>query len=213
MRDTWLQDVPLGVDYKFFFGNHNFPSPEEWRSAPIEFKTKRTHNPDMSSHILKTDEIVLNTSDRYENNVHKFQHICRWAHGEGYDFMFQCLTDTYVVPKRLLNSGFEQHDYCGTSNGERTALGGGPGFWLSRQALEMLMFADIRAWQWTYDAWVGEVLLKRGLALHHDSRYTNYDQPTPQNTNDVITSHIANTPEIYDPAMMIGLHRLYKGTL
>src|SRR5271166_1360947 len=214
MRDTWLQDVPCDFDYRFFFGTGLLiaPSMDQWEQAPIEFKKKIVSCTDISSYKAKSDEKALLESDRYEHNTYKFKAMCSWAVEEGYDFVFQCLTDTYVAVDRLLSSGFQNYDYSGTSNGERTALGGGPGFWMSREVLKALSNAKVDCW--TYDAWAGKVALQNGFSIHHDARYTNLEQqPPPQSNNKAITSHIANTPTVYDPAMMVGLHKLYKGTL
>ncbi len=214
MRDTWLQDVPLEVNYRFFLGSKLLitPSMEDWEQSPVEFKKKAISCTDISSYRPKQDEIVLLESDRYEHNTYKFKAMCGWAFENGYDFTFQCLTDTYVAVDRLLSSDFQNFDYSGTANGERTALGGGPGFWMSRDILKAMSTAKVDCW--TYDAWSGKVAIDNGFSIHHDERYTNLEQqPPPQPNNDAITSHIANTPVVYDPAMMVGLHRLYKGTL
>ncbi len=214
MRDTWLKDVPLGVDYKFFFGTKLLiePTLEDWQKAPSDFLKKTVACTDISGYKEKTDEVLLLASDRYEHNTYKFKSMCQWALREGYEFVFQCLTDTYVAVDRLVNSQFQDFDYSGTSNGERTALGGGPGFWMSKKALAAIANAKVDCW--TYDAWSGKVILENGMSIHHDERYTNLSQQAPpQCNNNAITSHIANTPEIYDPAMMVGLHKLYKGTL
>jgi hypothetical protein len=150
--------------------------------------------------------VILPVPDDYMHVSYKFREACRWALDEGYDYIFQAITDTFAVPSRLLASGFEQHDYVGTANAERTAIGGGPGFWLSSKAMKFLVDAPVT--HWASDGWVGDVMARSEIKLTPDPRYTSLGQADPpMKGNNVITSHIANTPNVYDPAIMYELYR------
>ena len=171
------------------------------------FPDKVLVDPDISTLPWWLDRVViLPVPDDYMHVSYKFREACRWALDEGYDYIFQAITDTFAVPSRLLASGFEGYDYLGTANAERTALGGGPGFWLSRKAMQVLVNAPVT--HWASDGWVGDVMSRSGIKLAHDPRYTSLGQADPPTKdNSVITSHIANTPNVYDPAVMYELYR------
>ena len=86
--------------------------------------------------------------------------------------------------------------------------GGGPGYCLSERAARFLV--DEPVTRWAEDWWVGTVMRKHGVPLHLDSRFTNYPN-MPRHSNDFITSHIANTPVIYDKAKMYEVRSLSTG--
>jgi hypothetical protein len=219
MRDTWLKNTTgfSNLSYKFFLGSGESTGEDEtalkhsWSQAGF-FKRKEVSDPPITSHALQNDEIALRIPDGYMYASYKLRESCRWALSNNFDFIFQCLTDTYVVPSRLLASGFEKFDYLGTANNERTALGGGPGFWLSEKSMRFITDAPVN--RWNYDGWVGDILRENKVELQHDSRYTNFGlDVSPLKDNDAITSHIANSPTVYDPSQMIQLHQQYEGSL
>lgn len=217
IRDTWLSDaLALGFDVKFFIGDGTSTGEDEsvlldsFNSRTEVFQGKITEDPNISLMPAKPDQVILNIPDGYIYSTYKFREACRWAFTHGYDYIFQVLTDTFVVPSRLASCGFEKYDYVGTANNEHTAIGGGAGMWLSRKALQCLINTPVD--MWVHDGWVGKVLLENNIALTHDPRYTNLGQQEPPNKlNDAITSHIANTPTVYDPRIMYELHREFSG--
>ena len=153
---------------------------------------------------------MLDIPDRYEYSGYKERGLCRWALLRGFKFVFSCTTDTFVALERLLASGFEEHDYCGTTDSENTFVGGGPGYWKSRKAVDIVANSPVS--HWAADFWVGKVLRERGVAIHKDSRYTNLEETDPPlKINNVISSHIANSPAVYRPEQMLELYRRYKG--
>ena len=93
MRETWLTRLPAEFDYKIFIGE--------------------------SQIALQSDEVRLDCVDGPHLGPHpagltqKSQAIRVWALAHGYDYLFKADRDTYIAPKRLLNSGFEQYDYIG----------------------------------------------------------------------------------------------------
>jgi len=210
IRDTWMPDAHrFGFDTRFFIGNGTPTGEDEselsksYESRTGVFHGKVTEDPSISLMVVKPDHVVLDIPDGYFYSTHKFREACRWALTQGYDYVFQVLTDTFVIPYRLIDSGFEQHDYVGTANNERTAIGGGAGMWLSRRALQYLVNTPVD--MWVHDGWAGKILLKNGIGLVHDGRYTNLGHG--KIPDDLITVHIANTPTVYDPRVMFDLYR------
>jgi hypothetical protein len=213
LRDSWLRDA-TSLEYRFFIGDGT-PISEDtskmdasWEVESPAYTQREFSDPSLQGYVTREDEVLLPTSDKYEHTSYKLIEALRWAMGEGFDFVFVCLTDTYVVPERLLNSGFEKTDYCGTANGERTAIGGGPGMWLSKKSIQKLVNAKVT--HWAYDKWVGEILFSEGINLTHDTRYTNLDlgDEPPSKENDFITSHIANCDRtVYDYHVMLDLYQ------
>ena len=119
VRDTWGKDVK-GADVGFFLGRFGLAGREA--------------------------EIVLDCPDDYNGLPYKTKAICKWVWNHDYTHLFACDTDTFVMPERLLNSGFENYDYVGHFNGPRgipnvvygkcySWASGGSGYWLSRKAM------------------------------------------------------------------------------
>ena len=188
LRDTWLRQVPKGVDYKFFLGR-----PGKANAA---------------------DEVYLDVPDTFSGVSQKTSGMVQWAYEHGYDYLFKCDTDTYVNVLRLLASGFEQYDYSGRRyppsndfkihvDGSRTAtdwgnrLGnrseayGGPGYWLSRKAMKFIV--DNKNSQEylgsSEDWWVGAILRRCDITTHNDLRYQDFVRNSPAPWNNVITCH------------------------
>jgi hypothetical protein len=209
MRDTWLNDW-TGLRHKFFIGNGTQTGEDETLLLNTyesrAFPDKALVDPGISNLPKQSDHVILDVPDEYQYVSYKFREACRWSLAKGFDYVFQVVTDTFVVPSRLITSGFENYDYVGAANHERTAIGGGPGFWLSRKAMSILVDAPVT--HWCSDGWTGDVMARGGIKLTHDPRYTNLGQADPpRKDNDIITSHIANTPAVYDPEVMYDLHR------
>src|SRR5208337_3948531 len=85
LRDTWIKDIPVEVDYRIFSG----------------------------SYVSEPDEIHLQVDDSYLGLPYKTRAIMVWALEHGYDYIYKCDADTLVCPFNLLNSGFEKYDYMG----------------------------------------------------------------------------------------------------
>jgi len=220
LRNTWLKDVKAtaGLEYRFFLGDGT-PSSEDstlldlsWKNESVGYTQRKFNDPSIAGYAPKQDEVLMKVSDKYEHMSYKLRESLRWSSGNGFDHMFVCLTDTYVAVDRLMLSDFQLHDYCGTANEERTALGGGPGIWLSKKAASRVV--PYLVTDWAYDRWLGEVMRAEGIKLQHDPRYTSLDlgDEPPLPTNDVITSHISNCDRsVYDTDVMYKLHQNYKG--
>lgn len=172
VRETWVRDVPPDVHARFFVGHGNA------RTAP--------------------DEVRLDCPDDYMSLPAKTRSILRWSLERGYDFVFLCDTDTYVMPDRLLASGFEGYDLTGCFNGKigvpRATEGdaghwqpadqgngatrywawisGGNGYWLSRAAAQAVLDWPGTG-DWAEDRTIGQALgphfqSGRLRALHHE---------------------------------------------
>jgi len=149
IRETWGQ----GLDVKFFIGE-NF----------------RKH---------EADEVIVDAPDDYHSLPRKTRAICQWATGKAIDYLFLCDTDTYVIPNKLLTSGFENYDYAGkidrpfgepfpynaiNRDGQSTFYprcypwaSGGYGYFLSRKAYTIIADKNPAGF-WAEDLWIGQVL-------------------------------------------------------
>ncbi len=128
--------------------------------------------------LALSDEVFLKCRDDYEGLTDKARAIYEWAYARYYDYVFDVDDDTYVIPERLLKSGFEQYDYIGrtaTATGEPDVTGtdyasGGPGVWISRKSLEILVNAPPTN-DTADDRWLGNTLRANGILCHTDRRY------------------------------------------
>lgn len=181
IRETWLKDCP--IPYKFFLA----------KSVPD----------------LRPDELVLpDTADGQFKLLQKFSREIDYVLSNGYDFLFRCHVDTYVLIPRLLRSGFEQHDYVGFGQGGWPACAplcyGGSGFWLSRPAMECLQKAlhepvwIDKARKSIEDYAIGEILAAGGFKQATDLRYRDR-RPGPGPDNVYITLHEAAAEGFKDP--------------
>jgi hypothetical protein len=134
IRDTWGKDFPSNVDVRFFVGHGHGASD------------------------LLPDEIAVDTPDDLVALPLKVREIAKHSGANGYDYTFLCDVDTFVIPSRLLASGFEGYDYFGRFmvDGPATPIrnfqdgrigiipfawnyaSGGVGYFLSKRAAELI---------------------------------------------------------------------------
>ncbi len=212
MRDTFLRDVEKfpGLSYRFFVGDGTPTGEDEialqqsWDCAGIY----RVAHPIIALEPLaspKSDEVILHVPDDYLHVSYKTRENHRWALQQGFDHVFQCFTDIFIDIHRLMTSGFENYDWSGSFSGggeKGVYAGGGPGVWTSEKAIQCIINEPVTLW--ADDWWVGSILNRHAIPLHVDSRYSNYPE-CPRAGNDIITSHLANTPVVYDPKLMYAL--------
>lgn len=152
IRGTWAKDVPAFkayVDFKIFYGRQD---PKEPQREPLG------------------DEVFLPVPDDYDSLPHKVKAIIVYAYQNGYDYLYKGDDDTFVYVDRLMASSFEGHDYLGYSYPMRgNYISGGPGYWLSRKAMSLLV--PIRVEGWAEDKWVGDTLRAAGVLPVRDCRY------------------------------------------
>src|SRR5208282_916190 len=152
--DTWGKDVaPLGIDLVFFTGNF----------TPAK--------------ALKTGEVILDCKDDYDSLPFKTREICRYSAARGYEHVFLCDTDTFIVPRLLLQVGFEPYDYYGLiqkplgksftydavdRHGEHHPgtyypwVSGGFGYFLSADAVRVIAHCEPDIW--AEDLWCGQIM-------------------------------------------------------
>jgi len=142
IRRTWVRHMVPGLEYRIFVGQ--------------------------GAINLAPDEVQLDVPDDYPHLPEKAQAMRMWALEHGYDYMFKADRDTFLSPRRLLASGFEQHDYAGyfpyipegskvshlltpsgyvptypDCRGAHIYASGAPGYWLSKRAMELMVAAPL----------------------------------------------------------------------
>jgi hypothetical protein len=150
-RRLWLHRVH-GADVRFFFG----------RGA--------TRDP-------LPDEVFIDCDDSYAGIVAKGRAMLAWAWENGYDYVFYTDDDVYIMPERLLRSDFYLYDYVGrfasvsgTDDGTGYASGG-PGIWLSRHSLQVVIDNPPNPKEGSDDRDIGLTLGAHGIKCHLDQRY------------------------------------------
>jgi hypothetical protein len=211
IRETYAQDVDHKIlDHRFFIGNGTPVSVEDesrledsvtHATRGHKHKAISTKIQDPFTYTPQEDEVVLDCPDGYLYLGHKTWHSHRWALDHGYDYIFQCFPDTFIDIPKLMDSGFEDTEYTGHQCGGSGAkyASGGAGYWLSKKATELVLTVPVN--DWAEDRWVGRSLAPFGILLKHDPRY---GRPTdrPHRDNDFITSHLCDTPNVYNNQVM-----------
>ena len=144
VRESWVKEWGHLFEYRFLLG----------RGCDVHFD----------------DELLLDVPDGYESVAHKCNTAHRWALDKGYDFVFQCCTDTYVAVPRLLATGFEKHACMGAICEPLPAPGGGAGYTLDKRALSALAAAE-HPFPIGDDVLTGMTLNRVGLPMVHDDRF------------------------------------------
>ena len=174
-RDTWIKHVK-DADVRFFMGT---PESE-----------------------VEPDEIILQVGDDYDALVYKTHAIVTWAIQHGYQRMFKCDSDTFIVPERMFASDYASYPFVSFYWPPNPLAGGfafpsgGAGYWLDRKAMEIIASCNVRELAWyngkiqPEDCAVARILGQHGIFLHGDNRYSaemNLGFPSPD--NDLITTH------------------------
>jgi hypothetical protein len=87
IRETWGKDVSP-ADLRFFI-------------------------PRVKDYQLQSDEVFLDVSFDYEQICREVQEMLRWSVQQGYDYTLMASTDSFLLPQKVLNCGFEKYDYAG----------------------------------------------------------------------------------------------------
>ena len=148
-RQTWIKDIPDGVDYKFFLGRHLTNTPSE-------------------------DQIFLDAEDNYFGLPEKMKKACAWALEKEYDYVFFCDDDTYVVVPRLLQAIPQGSDYVGRLRGPSgnwpAPYCSGFAYWLSAKALKIVAETTLNL-DTADDRQIGNMLHSAGVQATYDSRF------------------------------------------
>lgn len=198
-RQTWIQDIH-GMDYKIFYGQ--------------------------GSHELKPDEVQIEAPDGYYDLATKIYDIVRWVYEQGYEFLLQLDDDSYVRPDQLLKSNFFQHDFvAGVSLGvdEHNRIfpylsgqsATGPGFFLSRKAMEVIVNSPRPAHGWPDEPWVGKVLETAGIKVNRTGLMGCYGNLPSGEFEFCPGVSLPKESEIiaeweYSPEEMLAVHRQWK---
>lgn len=166
VRDTWLTDIPVGLDYKFFLGRVA-------KREPVE------------------DEIFLDVNDTYTGLPAKTRAICEYAVANGYDWLHKIDDDVYCRAERLLHAVPQHGQYVGR---RRSPSGGFPSwycsgfsYWLDAAACRIVANAPLSSDE-CEDRWVGNALMPHGIDSVLDNRYIVFrEQPFPAPGNNIIS--------------------------
>jgi hypothetical protein len=198
IRDTWGKDSR--IPYRFFIGK--------------------------DCAVRADDELVFpDVLDGYFAQNAKHQAALSWAVQNGYDYVFLADDDTFIHTRRLLESGFEGHDYLGNAKDtphppaehgvSHDYCHGGCGYWLSRKSCENVIRASFdlsRPDHRIDDQWFGLVLKDAGILPEHDPRYSmgssyEFRQDPVLPSNDKITCHLSKSMGVYDKWWMVDSYR------
>lgn len=185
LRDTWIKDVPEGIDHRFFLG-----------FSSTDGDPRR-----------KDDEVALEVGDALQDLTHKMVAVCAWALAQGYDYLFKCDLDTLVRPIGLLQSDFKSWDWVGGQNSFFAS--GGAGYTLSRRAMRAVIEHEIESGP-AEDVNTAHALLSQGIELHHDPRFLF--APGAVLSSDTITYHLSSVKGWSAKATPEEMYQAYAGT-
>ena len=197
IRSTWGKDAKaLGIEVRFFMG--------------------------ASMNQYQSDEVHLKCADDYNALPFKTREICKWASGKVIDYVFLCDNDTFLIPRLLLKTGFENFDYAGKISkpigipfryehtgreGQKELYqrcypwaSGGFGYFLSKKALAEIAYGFPTSE--CEDLWVGQEMGK----LYSEGKVTIGDFPANE-----YSFHHPQHGEIYDIQTLASwMHQMYK---
>lgn len=185
VRDTWAKAWGYLIDYKFVLGS-------------------TCTNP-------KDDEIIVDAGDGYYDLPFKTRAGHKWAMEHGYDFTFQCFTDTYIIVPRMFSPDFRRFDCtghlirhapncsCGCKHTTELYPQGGAGYWLSPKASKVIINdtpGHPNDYWMSEDLWVGNALRRGGLSIMcHDPRHWACNYP---HSGGIFTQCVGDVPACHD---------------
>lgn len=213
-RQTWIKNIQ-GADYKIFYG-HGLSG----RRRTDDIVEPGFYEPAF-------DEIQLDVPDGYMDVCTKIHEIIRWAYEQGYDYLFKVDDDTYVLPDRLLASDFTNHDFVGGESfgiDEHKRLfkyqGGvnasGPGFWLSRKSMEIVLRYPRPGHASPDEPWLGWIMRSNGTQVKADSRMGCYGNlPLDGGSYEFCHCTLPEEKHIiaeweYNPEKMLAIHEQWE---
>lgn len=166
VRSTWLALPSPNVECQFFIGGR-----ESLADEP--------------------DTVVLPVDDSYEGLPEKV--LAYFAHAlehSGFDWLFKCDDDTYLVLDRLHDLVTDEGEIVGNESlRDRGSPSGGAGYLLSRRVVEQLVADASLAKRGPEDIIVGEAAIKHGATPVWTDRLRWNAVPCPRRDNSLITAH------------------------
>jgi hypothetical protein len=188
VRETWWQDIKNhpNVTGKFFFGSSDV--------QPLD------------------DEINLPVSDTYEFLSEKTLEILKYALQNDFQYAFLCDDDTFVFVDRLVEEVEEaDFDYGGCAHGN--VCTGGPGYLVSRKAMEAVLRNTHRVW--CEDVTVGKSLFYEGFKARmlpgHKSGRSNHHYFTDDRFDPALLKGDEVTMHAVFPSAMFACWKYVKG--
>lgn len=169
VRDTWLHlSNGWPFDHKFLLGRGNTdPEYDEW---------------------------IVDADDSYGGITEKLR--ASYRNSDDCDWMFVSCIDTYIVPFRIMQSGYRHHDFSGRQCDGSFHASGGNGYWLSKQARQFLSKQPhFPAYSDLLDS---QQLIQGGYPLHHDPGYGTS-----------ITKHLSRGTDVYEAKWMYETHKKF----
>jgi|HubBroStandDraft_4_1064222.scaffolds.fasta_scaffold02564_3 hypothetical protein len=181
IRDTWGKSP--AIPYRFFLGD-------------VEAE--------------EGDEVSLPCPDNYFSLPQKTKLSLEWALENDYSHAFRCFTDTFIDTIRLRASAYAEGDYIGNPFQHGTKgffMHGGPGYWLSRRAAEIVVGSELSMSEQLEDQWVGRCLIDTEVTVKVDYRYSMgrsycYYQLPVLPDNEVISEHLSKNRDKYEKWQM-----------
>lgn len=199
IRETWVKDIPAGIDYKFFYG----------KTLRQEGDRRRNSKPQPALRAPLSDEIFLDCGDNYTQNPAKMKAICRWAIENGYDYVLRCDDDTFIYPQRLVVDDqplWVSNDYSGS--GKKIVQNFHPGgcLILSRRMMELVIKAPVT--NYADDLWIGQVAHDFGIPMNYlptmrNQWGTGYKVPVDVDPTGISSFHSC-TPDVMRRLHVVG---------
>lgn len=200
LRKTWIRDLKdRNIPYLFVVGGN---------------ETK-----------IEQDVLTVCCGDQYQDCPMKqrlsIQHVLE---NNGFDYLFCCDDDNYVVVERLLDSGFESHDYFGggpIDKWEDAApyVQGGAGIFLSRKAAQLIseypLEGDCLTDSPYSDMMVGKIMDLHGIQPSFDHNFRmgheedGYIRPDAR-FNRIISAHKIALEEIQKTSIEMNPFRMFE---
>jgi hypothetical protein len=171
IRETWGKDI-VGADLQFFIGRRSSTFVPQTDERLVDFQKSR------SCQHAWWESHKNCCVDFWQVQVRS---ILEWSLIRDYDFTYLCSTDTFIIPRKLMKTGFENYDYSGYFVPEQLPLG----------VQSTWDIYDEKRYAWA-DVGNGLFLSKKaaGLVLREKPNYQYTDQHIAQHLGPYVESGI-----------------------
>jgi hypothetical protein len=134
IREGWGSVVPqTGADLKFFVGRRGKDFSPQSDEVPIGWQ-----------YFKNCEHSIWNPKEGCCENYFQYQtrRILEWTLKNGYDFIFLAENDTFLLPRKLMQTGFEDYDYSGyffQGDEKYPCPHPGFGYFLSANAMKLVL--------------------------------------------------------------------------